>query len=145
MSIFSWLNKKLGHHPVDPETLELANLKLKDILDTHREWKDDLLNLLDNGDSQQINLDWIKSDHYCTQGKWLYGPGQQFYRDFPEYQIALESHAEFHQSATHIVEAYQKGNKDIALGLLETTFRHASNKNQQDLTRLLSAVNNNLA
>ena len=140
MSIFSWFNKIFNSH-VDSKATYVANLELKDILDSHRIWKDRLLKFLESNDFEDIDINTVKSDTLCTQGQWLYGPGKLYYSDMLEYKRALKSHSEFHECATKVVIEYQKGHKEVALDLLNTRYRHVSNKNQQNLTALLSAVN----
>ena len=139
MSLFNWFTKKSDGSGINLETQELEKLRLKDILDSHRKWKENLIEILNCDDADGINLEQIEPDHLCIEGKWLYGPGKM-YSNLIEYDMALQSHIDFHQCAMNIVKACQNGNKDVALYLLDDTFRKASNKNQQDLARLLSVV-----
>ncbi len=146
MSITHWLKRYLtgnSHkHKKNLEEKMLARLKLKDILDSHRQWKENLMSILEGETIKAVDIAAIAQDHLCIQGKWLYGPGKEFYADLSEYKKACQAHTEFHRIASDVVKAYQNGNTKMALGLLDDNFRFVSNKNQQELARLFSVITN---
>lgn len=141
-----WLNKVLNGNSdeelvIGPEEAMLSGLNLKEVLDTHKEWKDKLENELSGNSNESIDVTETAKDHVCTLGKWIYGPGKKKYAELPEYETMRKAHANFHLIAAEVVIEHQSGNEDQAQNLLKTKFRAASNSNQLELVRLFTAVN----
>ncbi len=139
-----WILQRLGRKKTKkldpiPEEAWLDDLNLKEVLDAHDAWKGRLLDDLEGKNPSPIDPATASSDRHCTLGKWLHGPGKK-YRKLPEYQRALQAHAEFHVCAAEVVIENRSGNTERARELLKTRFRLASNTNQLELVRLFSVI-----
>jgi hypothetical protein len=122
-----------------PEDASLEGLNLKEVLDAHDAWKTRLVEDLEGRTEIAVDPAIISSDRHCTLGKWLHGPGKRYSR-LPEYDRAVQAHADFHVCAAEVVIENRSGHRERAEQLLKTRFRHASSANQLELVRLFSAI-----
>ena len=140
-----WLTSRLKGNAdaelvIDPDEEMLSGLNLKEVLDAHEAWKDKLEMELSGVSSEPIDANIVASDCHCVLGKWLHGKGKKDYSKLPEYKLALDAHADFHQAAAEVVIQHQSNHTEQAKQLLKTRFKLASNDNQLELVRLFTAA-----
>jgi methyl-accepting chemotaxis protein len=87
------------------------------VIQAHNSWKDKLKNAIEGGEIPDETK--VSADNNCDFGKWLYSDALRF-KEYPEYQILIDRHAEFHKNAGAIIRAIIQGRKDEALSKLES-------------------------
>ncbi len=114
MSIISWLREvtgggaaaKLLEQPLHftEEQLQLHDLDLNEVLDTHMVWPKRLESILTGDSSESFDLATIASDCECTLGKWLHGPAKESLNNSIDYQDLFEIHADFHLNTAEVIK-----------------------------------------
>jgi hypothetical protein len=80
----------------------------------HSKWKADLRQAIKDG-YIHTPVDTIRMDDQCFFGKWLDGPTlTPVERASGHYKKVKERHAEFHETAAHVVELVMAGRKSDA-------------------------------
>lgn len=128
--------------PLDNESTSgaLVDLTLKQALDSHATWKNELQTLIQSEDCENLDVVIASGDCYCTLGKWVYGKGKAFYGRMPEFEELRLTHANLHHCAGEVLTQHILGNSKEAKSLLKTKFNFALNKNKVDLVRLFTAA-----
>lgn len=128
--------------PLEKESAKgaLVDLTLKQALDSHATWKNELQTLIQSEDCENLDVVIASGDCYCTLGKWLYGKGKAFYGRMPEFEELRLTHANLHLCAGEVLTQHILGNSKEAKSLLKTKFNFALNKNKVDLVRLFAAA-----
>lgn len=128
--------------PLEKESAKgaLVDLTLKQALDSHASWKNELQTLIQSEDCENLDVVIASGDCYCTLGKWLYGKGKAFYGRMPEFEELRLTHANLHLCAGEVLTQHILGNSKEAKSLLKTKFNFALNKNKVDLVRLFAAA-----
>jgi hypothetical protein len=128
--------------PLEKESAKgaLVDLTLKQALDSHATWKNELQTLIQSEDCENLDVVIASGDCYCTLGKWLYGKGKAFYGRMPEFEELRLTHANLHLCAGEVLTQHILGNSKEAKSLLKTKFNFALNKNKVDLVRLFAVA-----
>ncbi|RMX01640.1 hypothetical protein EBQ25_02965 [Allofranklinella schreckenbergeri] len=111
--------------------LALAEMDIATAIAAHEEWKQRLLDYLENMDgklSEDFRPDLICRDDGCDLGKWLYGPGQKRFGHYPAFSILVARHKYFHVQAAIVVAQALGGNQEEARRVLNGSYRLASNQ-----------------
>ena len=87
-------------------------------VDAHRKWKVRLTAYVQGTSTEKLDHAVICRDDQCTLGKWIYSQGANLMADVPIYHQLKAKHAQFHVTASRVVELVQKGEKDAAQNLL---------------------------
>lgn len=150
MGLFDWFSAKatgdekaadvaIGSKPqgaIDEEAV-VNGLDFVAAIEAHRKWKDRLAAYLDGSSTEKLDHAAICRDDLCVLGKWIYGTGAPLTGHLPLFHQLKAKHAEFHVSASEVVEQMQLGNKDKALAILnEGSFA----KNSRDIQTMLSKL-----
>jgi hypothetical protein len=86
-------------------------------LAAHSAWKKRLLESIEMGKSE-FKVDVVRKDNACQFGQWLYSIPQEE-RNNRELSNIINLHAEFHKTASAILELALNGKKEEALKRLE--------------------------
>ncbi len=142
LSELDLLNDIVQNQPLEKESAKgaLVDLTLKQALDSHATWKNELQTLIQSEDCENLDVVIASGDCYCTLGKWLYGKGKAFYGRMPEFEELRLTHANLHLCAGEVLTQHILGNSKEAKSLLKTKFNFALNKNKVDLVRLFAAA-----
>ncbi len=142
LSELDLLNDIVQNQPLEKESAKgaLVDLTLKQALDSHASWKNELQTLIQSEDCENLDVVIASGDCYCTLGKWLYGKGKAFYGRMPEFEELRLTHANLHLCAGEVLTQHILGNSKEAKNLLKTKFNFALNKNKVDLVRLFAAA-----
>ncbi|RMX01472.1 hypothetical protein EBQ26_01500 [Allofranklinella schreckenbergeri] len=111
--------------------LALAEMDIATAIAAHEEWKQRLLDYLENMDGklhEDYRPDVICRDDCCDLGKWLYGPGQKRFSRYPAFSILVARHKYFHVQAAIVVAQALGGNQEEARRVLNGSYRLASNQ-----------------
>lgn len=106
--------------------IEISDIEKNNLLEAikkatgaHGAWKLKLTNAINGGKSEH-NVTDVARDNLCEFGKWLYGD------DIPEnvsktneYEEIRKLHAEFHKTASHVLDLALKGKKEEAKAFME--------------------------
>ncbi len=114
MSIISWLREvtgggaaaKLLEQPLHftEEQLQLHDLDLNEVLDSHMMWPRRLEQILSGDSSESFDLATVASDCECSLGVWLRGPAKQALNNSIDYQDLLNIHADFHLNTAEVLK-----------------------------------------
>jgi len=74
-------------------------MKFHELVKAHFAWRNNLLNEIKNGVTEQMILDTHKDD-LCAIGHWFHGEGQNLFAGVAEFEAAKKAHAQFHQSVS---------------------------------------------
>jgi len=106
-------------------------------IEAHRKWKERLSAYADGTSTEKLDHSVICRDDQCALGKWIYGPGGTFTGHLPLFHQLKAKHAQFHISASQVVEHVQQGRTEVAQGLiLDGEF----SKNSRDVQTLISKL-----
>lgn len=79
----------------------------------HGIWKSRLLNSIQN-QSNEFNIDIVKTDNNCEFGKWLYNTIPEHLKNSTIYPEIIKFHAEFHKETARILQLITNGKMDDA-------------------------------
>lgn len=148
MGLFDWFNalSKGEESPVVAHTPPLGGIKenaqiqgldFVAAIEAHRKWKARLAEYADGTSKETLDHSVICRDDQCALGKWIYSEGQTFTGHLPLFHQIKAKHAQFHISASQIVEMIQLNRKEEALNnLLDGEF----SKNSREVQTLLSQL-----
>ena len=119
------------------EAAVVSGLDFVAAIEAHRKWKDRLIAYLDGSSTEKLEHGAICRDDLCVLGKWIYGTGAPLTGHLPIFHQLKAKHAEFHVSASQVVEQMQLGNKENALAIL---YEGSFAKNSRDIQTLLSKL-----
>lgn len=106
-------------------------------IEAHRKWKERLADYVLGTSTEVLDHSVICRDDQCALGKWIYSSGATFTGHLPLFHQLKAKHAQFHISASQVVEHVQHDQKDLAISLLmEGEFA----KNSRDVQSLLSKL-----
>ena len=95
---------------------------------SHERWRLQLQDMV-NGRSQEVmRPERVCQDDRCDLGRWLYGTGRVRLGHYPAFTMLVARHKYFHQQAAEVVMAFQAGEQQKAVQLLNSSTRHASNQ-----------------
>jgi hypothetical protein len=121
----------------------IKGLDIMGAVSAHQAWKERLFNYVGGSSSEKLDHNVICRDNACSLGKWIYGEGQAFFSELPEYHKLKSAHSAFHISAGDIVQAVNEGVMDKAETLLtDGPFSELSREVQILLARLYSRIIN---
>lgn len=100
----------------------------------HAAWKDKLMVAIDSGECESTP-DKVTMDNNCAFGKWLHERIDPAAKSAPQYNKAVNLHAQFHKNAGHILELALAGSKNEARSLMGLNSDFTRNSSQ--LTRTL--------
>ena len=83
----------------------------------HKLWKEHLLEAIEKGTSNfQVGI--VRSDNSCQFGKWIYSLWERE-KNNPEFLKMKQLHAEFHKTASEILELAINGKKKESLKFMQ--------------------------
>lgn len=62
----------------------------------------------------------MKDQHSCAFGRWYYGAGREMLGDLPEFRAIESSHVQLHSQSKALLNALEKGDRDLARQLGQT-------------------------
>ena len=89
------------------------DLKLE--ITNHLDWIDDIVGLLESEQISDEQLQSITRHDTCALGHWLNEEASQKFRDVPELEKLIESHAAFHDLAGKLITALKKDDEIEAI------------------------------
>ncbi|MGA7595550.1 MAG: CZB domain-containing protein [Gallionella sp.] len=87
-------------------------------IEAHRKWKERLTAYVEGTSSEKLDYTAICRDNQCALGKWIYSSGGTSMGDLSIYHQLKAKHAQFHITASRVVELVQNNDKDSAHTLL---------------------------
>lgn len=87
-------------------------------IEAHRKWKERLTAYVDGTSQEKLDHTAICRDDQCALGKWIYGSGATLMGALPIYHQLKAKHAQFHVTASRVVELVQRNDRDSAHTLL---------------------------
>jgi len=111
-------------------------INIYDAVIAHKAWKKRLFEYLEGNSKEDLQASKICVDNLCALGKWIHGDGKMRFGEQPVFIKLMEEHAKFHVHAAKVVEAFQLGNEELALGILTGVFEDQSRKTVTCLTKL---------
>jgi hypothetical protein len=87
-------------------------------IEAHRKWKERLTAYVAGTSSEKLDYTAICRDDQCALGKWIYSSGATSMADLSIFHQLKAKHAQFHITASRVVELVQNNDKDSAQKLL---------------------------
>lgn len=87
-------------------------------IEAHRKWKERLTAYVEGTSSEKLDYTAICRDDQCALGKWIYSSGATSMGNLSIYHQLKAKHAQFHVTASRVVELVQNNDKDSAHTLL---------------------------
>ena len=112
------MNSVIGKQLQTLEKFTIPHMSLLIAKSDHVMWKKRLTEMLMG--RKQMRDGEVSDHHSCRFGKWYYSEGMELYRDNPAFQAIEEPHARIHETAMHIVSAFNSGNNKDAQRMLES-------------------------
>lgn len=106
-------------------------------IEAHRKWKQRLTAYAEGTSSESLDHAVICRDDQCALGKWIYGNGVTYTGHLPLFHQLKAKHAQFHISASQVVELVQHAQKDAAMELIQNG---EFSKNSRDVQTLISKL-----
>jgi hypothetical protein len=113
---------------------------LKDVLNAHMAWMDRLQSVIDGTSAEVLDVAEISQASECELGKWMDSEGLRLYGKLPEFDALYKEHTKFHLIAGEVLIEQLDGNTANASYLLKSKFQPVSNKTEQVMIRLFSAI-----
>jgi hypothetical protein len=113
---------------------------LKDVLNAHIAWTDRLQAVIDGTSTEALDVAEISQSSECEFGKWMDNEGHRLYGHLPEFDALYKEHSKFHLIAGEVLIEQIDGNSANAVYLLKSKFQPVSNKTEQGMIRLFSAI-----
>jgi len=119
------------------ETAMIDGLDFVAAIEAHRKWKERLTAYVQGTSSEKLDYKTICRDDQCALGKWIHGTGATALGELPIFHHLKAKHAQFHVTASRIVELAQQADKKSAQALLGgSEYGKASIEVQMLLSRL---------
>ena len=87
-------------------------------IEAHRKWKERLTAYVQGTSSEKLDYTAICRDDQCALGKWIYSSGATSMANLSIFHQLKAKHAQFHVTASRVVELVQDNDKDSAQKLL---------------------------
>ncbi len=87
-------------------------------IEAHRKWKERLTAYVEGTSTEKLDYTAICRDDQCALGKWIYSAGSALMADLSIFHQLKAKHAQFHVTASRVVELVQKNDRDSAQKLL---------------------------
>lgn len=120
------------------ESIQIINLY--DEMLEHKSWKKRLLDYLEGISKETLVPGNISLDCICELGKWLHSDGKAYFGEHPVFIKLVDEHARFHDHLAQVIEAHQRGNKALALEILNGRFEEQTVTIVKYLTKLNALV-----
>ena len=91
----------------------------REALDSHIRWKSRLKHFIAGDSTESLTIAQVGADDQCTLGKWITGIGGQRFGDVPEFANLRARHTNFHRCAGEVLATAARGEKQMALHMLE--------------------------
>jgi len=111
-------------------------INIMEAINAHVFWKVRLEKYVNGTSQEELDPKIICRDDQCVLGKWIHGPGQDYFHDDNEFKVLREDHTNFHIVAGRIVEHVQSNDRAKAEGLMSGRYMLISHKMVHDLTEL---------
>jgi len=106
-------------------------------IEAHRKWKERLTAYVQGTSTEKLDYTAICRDDQCALGKWIYSTGATAMGNLPMFHQLKAKHAQFHVTASRVVELVQGQDKPAAQKLLgEGEYTKASMEVQMLISRL---------
>lgn len=103
-------------------------MDLQEAIRAHSDWKTKLRGAISA--KSQLDVATIARDDCCLLGKWLHGESRPTFGPLASHQACVKKHALFHQEASKVAAAINKGQYDLAQSMLETGKPYAAASNE---------------
>lgn len=87
-------------------------------IEAHRKWKERLTAYVEGTSTEKLDYTAIGRDDQCALGKWIHSSGSALMADLSIFHQLKAKHAQFHVTASRVVELVQKNDRDSAQELL---------------------------
>jgi Chemoreceptor zinc-binding domain len=120
---------------------ELEGLNFKSAIEAHLKWKTRLRAVIDGTSEEKLDPKVIAMDNQCVLGKWLHGTGGDKFGAYPHFKTLCAEHAQFHRSASQVLElALAKRTQQAVKELESGAYRDTSLKVTAELAQLFVAL-----
>lgn len=103
----------------------MTSLDIDAAIGAHTAWKRRFEFMLDGIIDDTIDRERAGDDTRCVLGCWLFSKDQE-HTDLPIYSVLVDTHREFHNVASQIIDAIDASDVVLAKQLLDTTFNGLS-------------------
>lgn len=117
-----------------------GEINIADCVQAHIHWKLRLESYVAGTSNEQLDPLVVARDDQCQLGKWINGPGLQYFHDNAEFLQLRDDHAQFHYLAANVVKHVQDKDTAGAQALLTGQYAAISHKVVAELTDLNKAV-----
>jgi len=112
-----------------------------EMISAHVRWKKRLSTYIQEK-SEPLDPAMISRDDQCRLGKWIYGAGQSYIKSNHFEKVRTE-HAAFHKHAAAVVTFVNRGDRDLAIEVLNGAYARVSNNLKRDIIALAQEVGSN--
>ena len=109
-------------------TTLMTEIDIDAAIASHEGWRLQLQDMVNGRTQEVMRPERICQDDRCDLGRWLYGTGKVRLGHYPAFDMLVQRHKYFHQQAAAVVVAFQAGEQQKAVQLLNSGCRHASNQ-----------------
>ncbi len=154
MGLFDWF-KSMSKGEVDSASLASTSSQIGGIqesaviegldfvaaIEAHRKWKERLSAFVSGTSTENLDHTIICRDDQCALGKWIYSTGMTFTGHLPIFHQLKAKHAQFHISASQVVELVKNDQQELAINILiDGDFAKSSRDVQSLLSKLYLAM-----
>ena len=109
-------------------TTLMTEIDIDAAIASHESWRLQLQDRVNGRSNEVMRPERICQDDRCDLGRWLHGTGKVRLGHYPAFTMLVARHKYFHQQAADVVTAFQAGEQQKAVQLLNSGCRHASNQ-----------------
>ena len=109
-------------------TTLMTEIDIDAAIASHEGWRLKLQDMVNGASQEVMRPERICQDDRCDLGRWLYGTGKVRLGHYPAFEMLVARHKYFHLQAAEVVSAFQSGEQQKAVQLLNGGCRHASNQ-----------------
>ena len=109
-------------------TTLMTEIDIDGAIASHEGWRLKLQDMVNGASQEVMRPERICQDDRCDLGRWLYGTGKVRLGHYPAFEMLVARHKYFHLQAAEVVSAFQSGEQQKAVQLLNGGCRHASNQ-----------------
>lgn len=111
-----------------------------DAINAHVMWKVRLQKYLNGTSEENLDPEHICKDNQCPLGKWIYGNSER-YNKSPIFEEVRTKHAEFHITASKIVQLVNTDRKTEAEEILHGDYTELSRRLQTHIRSMARDLN----
>lgn len=105
----------------------MANIDIESAIAAHKAWSGRIRDVIEGKGKKDTSVNDVQDHTACVLGRYLYGVGQE-YSLFNEYHKLLDTHQQFHEVATSVLQLHEAGDDAQARFLLDSKFQELTDR-----------------